>query len=74
MIEDREKGGDPDNLGVGGDNPGVEKGVVVKRCRRDAKCGGPMIEGGERAGADPDKAGFVGANTDVDKGVGVKFC
>ena len=75
MIEDREKGGaDPDNVGIGGDNSGVEKGIVLKCCRRDANCGGPMIEGGERAGADLDKAGFVGGNTDVDKGAGVEFC
>ena len=75
MIEDREKGGaDPDNVGIGGDNSGVEKGKVLKCCRRDANCGGPMIEGGERAGADLDKAGFVGGNTDVDKGAGVEFC
>ena len=74
MIEGGERAGaDPDKAGFGGDDSGVEKGVVVK-CRRDANCGGPMIEGGERAGADPVKTGFVGANTDVDKGVGVKFC
>ena len=29
MIEDREKGGaDPDNVGIGGDNSGVEKGLM----------------------------------------------
>ena len=72
MIEDREKGGaDPDKVGVDSADSGVEKGVVVKCCRKDANCGGPMIEDEDKGGADP---GFDGANTDVDKGVGVKFC
>ena len=74
MIEGGERAGaDPDKAGFGGDDSGVEKGVVVK-CRRDANCGGPMIEGGDRAGAALDRADFFGANTNVDKGVSVKFC
>ena len=76
MIEDREKeGADPDNVvGIGGDDPGVEKGGVLKCCRRDANCGGPIINGGERAGADPDKAGISGDDPGVEKGVVVKRC
>ena len=75
MIEDREKGGaDPDNVVIGGDNSGVEKGVVVKCCRRDANCGGPMIEDREKGGADPDNVGIGGDESGVEKGVVVKCC
>ena len=42
MTKDGKKGcADADKIGVDGADLGVEKGVGVKCCRKDANCGGP---------------------------------